>query len=74
MNLMFFLLVCAMDTCYISASYEYFVGRHSVADCLVYLDDIIVLGQSFSELLHNLAKIFQRLRRLDTLQKDCFVL
>ena len=31
-------------------------------DCLVYLDDIIVLGRSFDEHLKNLAKIFQRLR------------
>ena len=32
-------------------------------DCLVYLDDIIVLGRSFSERLHNLAKVFQRLHQ-----------
>ena len=31
-------------------------------DCLVYLDDIIVLGQTFNEHLQNLAKIFHRLR------------
>ena len=31
-------------------------------DCLVYLDDIIVLGRSFDEHLKNLAKVFQRLR------------
>ena len=30
-------------------------------DCLVYIDDIIVLGRSFSEHLHNLAKVFQQL-------------
>jgi len=29
--------------------------------CLVYLDDIIVLGRSFEEHLQNLAQIFQRL-------------
>ena len=32
-------------------------------DCLVYLDDIIVLGRSFGEHLQNLAKVFQRLRQ-----------
>ena len=32
-------------------------------DRLVYLDDIIVLGRSSSEHLHNLAKVFQRLRQ-----------
>ena len=31
-------------------------------DCLVYLDDIIVLGRTFEEHLQNLAKVFQRLR------------
>ena len=32
-------------------------------DCLVYLDDIIVLGRSFGEHLQNLAKVFQRLHQ-----------
>ena len=32
-------------------------------DRLVYSDDIIVLGRSSSEHLHNLAKVFQRLRQ-----------
>lgn len=31
-------------------------------DCLVYLDDIIVLGKTFENHLANLARIFQRLR------------
>ena len=30
--------------------------------CLVYLDDIIVLGRSFEEHIQNLAQVFQRLR------------
>ena len=30
--------------------------------CLVYLDDIIILGRSFSEHLHNLRDVFDRFR------------
>lgn len=31
-------------------------------NCLVYLDDIIVLGRTFEEHLNNLAQVFQKLR------------
>ncbi|GBM66822.1 Retrovirus-related Pol polyprotein from transposon 297 [Araneus ventricosus] len=30
--------------------------------CLVYLDDIIIVGRTFEELLNNLRKVFQRLQ------------
>jgi len=30
--------------------------------CLVYLDDVIIFGKSFEEMLSNLEKIFRRLR------------
>jgi len=30
--------------------------------CLVYLDDVIVIGRTFQEQLDNLQKVFQRLR------------
>ena len=33
------------------------------SSCLVYLDDVIVVGQSFSEHLQNLDNVFRRLRR-----------
>ncbi|GBO29548.1 Retrovirus-related Pol polyprotein from transposon 412 [Araneus ventricosus] len=31
--------------------------------CLVYLDDIIIVGQTFEECLNNLRKVFQRLQK-----------
>ncbi|GBL99944.1 Transposon Ty3-I Gag-Pol polyprotein, partial [Araneus ventricosus] len=31
--------------------------------CLVYLDDIIIVGQTFEEHLNNLRKVFQRLQK-----------
>jgi hypothetical protein len=30
--------------------------------CLVYLDDVIFIGRTFEEHLHNLRKVFQRFR------------
>jgi hypothetical protein len=30
--------------------------------CLVYLDDVIVIGRTFQEQFHNLRKVFQSLR------------
>jgi len=30
--------------------------------CLVYIDDIIVMGRSFNQHVRNLAQVFQRLR------------
>ena len=33
-----------------------------LTDCLVYIDDIIVMGKSFGEHLRNLKKVFKRLR------------
>ncbi|GBN86992.1 Retrovirus-related Pol polyprotein from transposon 17.6 [Araneus ventricosus] len=31
--------------------------------CLVYLDDIIIIGRTFEEHLNNLCKVFQRLQK-----------
>ena len=43
--------------------------------CLVYLDDIIVSGKSFEEMLENLQKVFDRLREagLKLKPKKCFL-
>lgn len=32
------------------------------SSCLVYLDDIIILGKTFSDHLHNIQQVFQRIR------------
>ncbi|GBM88894.1 Retrovirus-related Pol polyprotein from transposon 17.6 [Araneus ventricosus] len=32
-------------------------------DCLVYLDDFIIVGRTFEEHLNNLRKVFQRLQK-----------
>ena len=32
------------------------------SNCLVYIDDIIIMGRSFDEHLHNLPKVFDRLK------------
>ena len=32
-------------------------------DCLVYIDDIVVVGKSFEEHLHNLQQVLERLRQ-----------
>ncbi|XP_036138917.1 uncharacterized protein LOC118644443 [Monomorium pharaonis] len=43
--------------------------------CLVYLDDVIIYGKSFSEMLENLGKVFTRLREvnLKVNPKECVV-
>ena len=41
---------------------NYFVAGIQCHDCLVYLDDIIVLGWTFDEHFKNLVKVLQRLR------------
>ena len=33
-----------------------------MSHCLVYVDDVIIMGRSFQEHLHNLRKVFERLR------------
>jgi hypothetical protein len=44
--------------------------------CLVYLDDIIVIGRTFQEHLDNLRKVFQWLReahlKMNRRSTDCF--
>ncbi|CAC5371137.1 Retrovirus-related Pol polyprotein from transposon 17.6 [Mytilus coruscus] len=42
--------------------------------CLVYLDDIIVFGKTFSETLNNLSAVFERFRKanLKLKAKNCF--
>ena len=38
------------------------LGGLQLSSCLVYLDDIIVMGRSFDEHLRNLATVFDRIR------------
>ena len=42
---------------------ESVLARMPWETCLVYLDDIIVLGKSFDEHLDNLTRVFERLRK-----------
>jgi predicted RNase H-like HicB family nuclease len=37
------------------------MDRHQWQICLVYLDDVIVVGKSFEEMVTNLRQVFDRL-------------
>ena len=43
--------------------------------CLVYLDDVIIFGKDFNEMLKNLRLVFQRLKlsNLKVNPKKCFL-
>ena len=45
--------------------------------CLVYIDDVIVMGKSFEDHVRNVAQVFQRLRqagfKLKPLQESCAI-
>lgn len=54
---------------------EYVLAGLSWKVCLVYIDDIIVYGTSFSSQIENLREVFQRIRsaRLKLLPEKCFL-
>ena len=58
--------VMPFGLCNPPATFEHLIesvlARMPWETCLVYLDDIIVLGKSFDEHLDNLAQVFERLR------------
>lgn len=51
-----------LRTCHFRTTHEAVLAGLQWDMCLVYMDNIIVVGKSFNDMLENLGKVFKRLR------------